>query len=363
MTKKDYYDILGIEKSASKSDIKKAYRKLALKYHPDKNKSEDAEEKFKEISEAYAVLYDDEKRQMYDQYGHAGIDQQFSREDIFRNADFSDIFRNMGISFDFEDIFDSFFGGGGRRGFQRRRSQRGSDLRYDIQINLEDAYNGLESTIRVPRRESCETCNGSGAKPGTNKKTCPRCDGSGQMKQSRRTAFGMFTQVSNCNKCNGTGTIIDKPCPDCRGSGIVQKTREIEIKIPKGIDDGSQLRLAGEGEAGPGGSGDLYIVVHVKNHPDFKRQGPDLYKEISISFPEAALGSEKDIRTIDDSTLSLNIPSGIQNNEILRIKGKGMPDIQGRGFGDIYVKVKILTPKRLSRKAKKLIEELKDEID
>lgn len=366
MPKKDYYEILGIKKDASKQEIKKAYRKLALKYHPDKNPSKEAEEKFKEISEAYAVLYDEEKRKLYDQYGHSGIDQQFSQEDIFRNADFRDIFRGMGFDssgFGFEDIFESFFGH--RSGFGRRRNQprRGADLRYDVELSLEQAYNGLETTIRVPRTENCENCNGTGAKPGTEKKTCPQCKGTGQIRQSRRTAFGMFTQVGACNRCYGQGTIIDTPCPECSGRGTVQKTREIDLKIPKGVDDGSQLRLPGQGEAGPAGTGDLYIVTHVKKHPRFNRRGMNLHTIKRISFPEASLGTKTEIKGIDDNLNTLKVPSGTQNGEILKIKGAGMPGINGRGTGDLYVEIKIETPKKLSRKAKKLLEELKDELN
>jgi molecular chaperone DnaJ len=229
MTKQDYYKILGIKKDSTKQEIKKAYRKLALKYHPDKNPSKEAEEKFKEISEAYAVLYDDEKRKLYDSYGHAGIDQRFSSEDIFRGADFGDIFRGMGIDFDFgiNDIFERFFGN--RTGFAQRGNyqSRGADLRYDMEINLEDAFNGLETTIRIPRSETCSKCNGSGAKPGTSPKTCPQCKGTGQLQASRRTAFGMFTQVTPCNRCKGQGKIIEERCSECNGRGLVQKTREI----------------------------------------------------------------------------------------------------------------------------------------
>lgn len=359
MAKQDYYEILGIDRNASKSEIKKVYRKLALKYHPDKNKEAGAEEKFKEISEAYAVLYDDEKRRMYDQYGHAGIDQQFSSEDIFRNADFGDIFRNMG---GFEDIFERFFGGS--MGFGRRSShrRRGADLRYDIEINLEDAYNGVETTIKVPRSETCDTCNGNGAKPGTNPKSCPSCGGSGQINVSRRTAFGMFTQVTTCNKCHGQGKFIEHRCPSCNGRGIIQKTRDIELKIPKGVDDGSQLRLAGEGEGGSGGTGDLYIVIHIKKHRYFNRRGADLHILKDISFPEAAIGTKIDIETLDGSVEKLKIPEGTQNNDIFTIRGKGMPGLRGRGHGDLYVEMHVKTPKKLSRKAKKLLEELKDEL-
>jgi len=366
MAKQDYYEILGVDRNASKADIKKAYRKLALKYHPDKNKDKDATEKFKEISEAYAVLYDDEKRKLYDQYGHAGIDQRFSTDDIFRGADFGDIFRGMGFDPDFgfgiEDIFERFFGGGS--GFQRRSPQRmrGADLRYDIEIRLEDAYNGLETNINVPRSETCEVCSGSGAKAGTSPKKCPSCNGTGQMRASKRTAFGMFTQITTCSKCKGEGTIVEERCAECNGRGIIQRTREIELKIPSGVDDGSQLRLAGEGEAGGGGIGDLYIVVHVKRHPKFNRRGQDLHMIKNITFPEAAMGAKVDIETLDGNIVSLKIPEGTQNGDILKLRGKGMPFLQGRGYGDLYVEVGVQTPKRLSRKAKKLLEELKDEL-
>ena len=300
---------------------------------------------------------------MYDQYGHAGIDQQFSQEDIFRGADFGDIFRGMGFDFGFgiNDIFERFFGN--RSGFSRRQQmQRGADLRYDIEISLEDAYNGLETTIEIPRSETCDNCKGTGAKPGTSPKTCPKCGGTGQMKLSRRTAFGMFTQVSACNKCGGKGTIIEDPCQECRGSGIVQKTREIEIKIPKGVNDGSQLRLAGEGEAASGGTGDLYIVVHVKGHHTFQRDGYDLYRKLDLTFPEASLGTKKEIQMIDGSVEKIKIPSGIENGERIKVRNKGIPQIHGGGKGDLYLVINVKTPQNLSRKAKKLLEELKDEV-
>lgn len=365
MTKRDYYEILGVEKNASKADIKKAYRKLALKYHPDKNPNKDAEEKFKEISEAYAVLYDDEKRGLYDQYGHSGIDQRYSYEDIFRGADFSDIFRGMGFDFDFgfgfDDIFERFFGH--RMGFDRRSTRRrGADLRYDIEISLENAFNGFETTIRVPRSETCDNCNGSGAKPGTSPKKCQQCGGTGQMRSSRRTAFGMFTQVTTCSKCHGQGTYIQNPCSECRGSGIVQKTRNIELKIPKGVDDGSQLRLAGEGEAGSGGTGDLYIVIHVKKHPKFNRRGHDLHMIKDILFPEASIGTKLEIEAINGQIEKLKIPEGTQNGDIFRIRGRGMPGLRGRAQGDLFVEIHIKTPKKLTRKARKLLEELNDEL-
>ena len=363
MEKKDYYEILGISKNAKKEEIKKAYRKLALKYHPDKNPDKGAEEKFKEISEAYAVLYDDEKRKLYDEYGHAGIDQKYSYEDIFRGADFGDIFRGMGFDFDFgfNDIFERFFGH--RTGYERRtRRTRGSSLRYDIQINLEDAYYGFEKTITIPRTETCDNCHGTGAKPGTKPKSCPHCKGTGQMQQSRRTGFGIFTQISTCSRCRGQGTIIESPCPVCRGQGLVQKTREIEIKIPKGVDDNSQLRLAGEGEVDSGGAGDLYVVIHIKPHPKFNRNGLDLHTVKQILFTEAAVGAKINVETIEKETEKLNIPPSTQNGDVFKLRGKGMPGLHGRGKGDLYVEIQLKTPTKLTRKAKALLEELNNEL-
>ncbi|MFH1014139.1 MAG: molecular chaperone DnaJ [Thermoplasmatota archaeon] len=357
MTKRDYYEILGINKAAEKKEIKASYRKLALKYHPDKNPSKDAEEKFKEISEAYAVLSDDEKRQMYDQYGHAGIDQQFSREDIFRGANFSDIFRGMGS--DFEDIFSQFFGGSGSSRRDRRYS--GADLRYDIELTLEEAYHGIKKEIQFPRTQTCDTCKGSGAKPGTQPKKCSSCQGTGQMKQSRRTAFGVFTQVAACNKCYGQGRIIEEKCPTCRGSGFIQIRKTIDVTIPAGIDTGSQLRLQREGEAGPGGSGDLYVVVHVVPHSRFHRRGSDLFMVKDILFPDAALGTKIDIETLSGEIDTLKIPEGTQYGDIFKLKKKGMPSVRGSSYGDLFVEIHIKTPQKLSRHVKKLLEDLRDE--
>ncbi|MBN1860355.1 MAG: molecular chaperone DnaJ [Candidatus Thermoplasmatota archaeon] len=361
MEKKDYYDILGLDHSATKDDIKKAYRKLALKYHPDKNKEKSAEEKFKEISEAYAVLYDDEKRKMYDQYGHAGIDQQYTKEDIFRTTDFGDIFRGMG--FDINDIFEQFFGR--RGGFtQRPRAQRGNDIRYDIEISVEDAFRGVETELEVPRTELCDTCKGSGARPGRSPKRCPSCGGSGQMQSSRRTAFGMFTQISECSKCHGQGSIIEDPCPSCRGRGSLQKTRKIEVRIPKGIDDGAHLRLAGQGEHPRGAtqSGDLYVVVHMRQHSVYERRGADLYRKLSISFPQASLGATVSVETLHGSE-KLKIPEGTEHGTLFKLKGNGMPKIHGSGFGDLYVLIEVTTPKKLSRRARLLLEELQRELE
>jgi molecular chaperone DnaJ len=365
MTKRDYYEILGIDKNADKKDIKKAYRKLALKYHPDKNPTKDAEEKFKEISEAYAVLYDNEKRMMYDQYGHSGIDQQFSQEDIFRGTDFSDIFRGMGFDFGmgggFEDIFERFFGR--RTGFNRKSArQRGADLQYNMKIDLQDAYKGYKTEIKIPRTEKCDECNGTGAYTVNAIKTCPQCGGTGQVRNSRRTAFGMFTQVTVCNRCQGEGKIIEKPCKKCRGRGRIQVSRNIEIKIPAGIDDGSQLRLPGEGEAGQGANGDLYISIQVRSNKDFERRGPNLFTLKKINLVDAALGTKIEVDTIDEKTGTLKIPEGTQNGTVFKIRGKGMPYLHGRGYGDLFVTVQITTPQNLTKKAKKLLEELRDEI-
>ncbi len=361
MEKKDYYDVLGLEHSATKDDIKKAYRKLALKYHPDKNKEKGAEERFKEISEAYAVLYDDEKRKMYDQHGHAGIDQQYTTEDIFRTADFGDIFQGMGFGLD--DIFEQFFGR--RTGFTRQsQPQRGSDIRYDIEINLENAYKGMETELEVPRTEICDTCRGSGARPGTSPKRCSTCGGTGQQQVSRRTAFGMFTQIGVCSKCRGQGTIIENPCPSCRGRGSIQKTRKIELRIPRGIDDGAHLRLAGQGEhpAGVSQSGDLYVVVHMKQHPVFERRGADLYRKLTISFPEATLGANLSVGTLQGNE-RLKIPEGTESGTLFKLKGSGMPKIRGAGHGDLYVLIQVKTPKRLNKRAKLLLEEFQREIE
>jgi len=361
MEKKDYYDILGLDHSATKDDIKKAYRKLALKYHPDKNKEKGAEEKFKEISEAYAVLYDDEKRKMYDQYGHAGIDQQYTTEDIFRTTDFGDIFRGMGFGFD--DIFEQFFGQ--RSGFTRRpRTQRGGDIRYDIEVSLEDAYRGMNTELEVPRTELCNTCGGTGARPGRSPKRCTTCGGTGQMQVSRRTAFGMFTQISECSECHGQGTIIEDPCSSCRGRGTVQKTRKIELHIPKGIDDGAHLRLEGQGEHPKDvtQSGDLYVVVHMKEHPVFERRGADLYRKLNLSFPQAALGTTILVETLQGKE-KLKIPEGTENGTLFKLKGSGMPKIQSSGYGDLYVLTQVNTPKKLSKRAKLLLEEVERELD
>ncbi len=359
MNRHDYYEVLSVPKSASKDDIKNAYRKLALQYHPDRNKSPDAEEKFKEISEAYAVLSDDEKRAQYDQFGHAGIDSRYSHDDIFRGVDFGEIFRDMGIGFGFggfESIFDRFFGTGGRQ-----RVSRGRDLRYDATITLKEAYSGIRREIEVPRTESCETCGGTGARPGTRPKRCPKCGGAGQVQHVQEAGFARFVRVEPCNTCGGRGTTVDDPCSTCKGTGHVRRTRKITIRIPSGIESGSHLRLRGEGEAGDYGepSGDLYVVVQVRPHERLIRDGDNLVYRAELGFPELALGAEVDVPTIE-GTAKVKIPSGTQPGTILRLRGRGMPRGRG-GKGDELIQVLVRVPTRLTGRQKELLREFSGE--
>jgi len=358
--KKDYYEVLGVPKDSSEKDIKGAYRKLAMKYHPDRSEEPDAEEKFKELSEAYAVLSDPEKRQKYDQFGHAGINSQYSQEDLFRGVNFEDLLRGFGFGGGGgrgggESIFDMFFGGGGRS----RGPARGRDLRYDIQITLEQAATGLESTIEVPRTENCSTCRGSGAKPGTSPTVCSNCHGSGQITRAQNTPFGQMVTSSACPKCGGRGQIIVNPCGDCGGTGRVRKSRKINIKIPPGVEDGQHLKLRAQGDAGAQGaeSGDLYVIINVMPHPKFQRVDSDLLLESSISFTQAALGAELEVPTLSGRA-KIKVPAGTQTGTIFRLRGKGMPRLQGIGAGDLHVKVKIKTPTTLTERQKQLLEAL-----
>jgi molecular chaperone DnaJ len=361
-TKRDYYEILGVDKKASKDDIKAAYRKLAMQYHPDRNKSPDAEEKFKEISEAYGVLEDPTKRQQYDQFGHAGIDMKYTQEDIFRGAapDIEDILRDFGTrgSGGFGrggSIFDIFFGGEGKREGPRR----GSDILYELSIDLESAASGKTVGLEVPRTETCEVCGGSGAKPGTSPRTCPTCRGSGQVSRTQSTPFGRFMTTSTCGTCRGSGEIIDSPCTTCHGSGTVQRRRRIEVKIPPGVDTGSRLRVAGEGEAGERGAhqGDLYVEMNVLPHNIFTRQDNDIITEAAVSFTQAALGDEIIVPTLDGK-IKMKIPSGTQNGQVFRLKGKGIPSLHISGKGDQLVRIKVEVPTRLNERQKQLLREL-----
>lgn len=356
-TKRDYYEILGVDKKASVDDIKSAYRKLAMQYHPDKNKSPGAEDKFKEISESYAVLSDQNKRQQYDQFGHAGIDGRYSQEDIFKGVDFEDLFRDFGGGGSGRGrggIFDIIFGSGG----QREGPRRGSDILYELSINLEDAAFGKAVELEVPRTETCDTCHGSGAKPGTSPKKCSSCQGSGQVNRTQNTPFGRFVTASTCGTCRGAGTIIDSPCSTCHGSGNVQRRRKIEVKIPPGVDTGSRLRVTGEGEAGEKGgpTGDLYVEMNVRPHNIFTRNENDIVMEATISFTQAALGDDIIVPTLDGKA-EMKIPSGTQNGNVFRLKGKGIPSLYNSGKGDELVRVKVVVPTKLTDRQKELLRE------
>lgn len=353
MSKRDYYEVLGVSKGASEEEIKKAFRKLARQYHPDVNKDnlKEAEAKFKEINEAYSVLSDPQKRAAYDQYGHAANDPNFGAG----MGGFGD------FGFDgFGDIFDMFFGGGSGRSSQRRNGpQRGSDLRYDMEISFEDAAFGKETTIEVPRTEICPTCHGNCAKPGTPIKTCTHCNGTGQVQVTQSTAFGRFVNVRTCEHCHGEGKTIETPCTECRGSGRVRKTRKIDIKIPAGVESGSRLRVSGEGEAGlRGGSpGDLYVYLYVKKHSKFERQGDDVISEISLSVTQAALGTTVMVETLDGK-VELKIPEGTQHGTTFRMKGRGITHLKGHGRGDHFVKAKIVIPTKLNGEQRELLKKL-----
>ncbi len=363
--KKDYYDVLGVPKDADEKQVKKTYRKLAMQYHPDRNQAPDAEEKFKEISEAYGVLSDPEKRKRYDQFGHAGIDSRYSAEDIFGGIHFEDIFgsRRSGGSGQggFENIFDTFFGGGsaGGRG-SRVVPQRGGDLRYDLHISLADAVHGIDSKIRLMRTETCDTCGGSGAKPGTSPKTCANCHGAGQVNQVRRTPFGQFITSTPCGQCRGTGKVIESPCSTCKGTGRVRRARAISVSVPAGIETGSRLRVAGEGEHGVHGGppGDLYVVMHIEPDPAFVRDRDNILYELPIRFTQATLGDDVVVPTLHGD-VKMKIPAGTQADSTLRLRGKGMPKLHGRGKGDQLVKIKIIIPKHLSTQEQELLAELR----
>lgn len=346
MSKRDYYEILGVTRTATEVEIKRAYRSLAVQYHPDKNPGDEtAEERFKEAAEAYAVLSDAQKRAAYDRFGHQGVGAGAG------GFGFDPGFSNI------EDIFDIFgfgdmFGGRAQR---RTTVQRGADLRYDLEITLEDAATGKDEKLRIPRLEKCGECDGSGAEKGTTAETCVTCSGSGQTRYSQ----GFFSVMRSCGNCQGKGQIVRTPCINCRGAGRVEKEKTIEIKIPAGVDTGSRLRVNGEGEAGIGGgpSGDLYIVLHVAAHAQFERQGADIYSAVPISFAQAALGAEITVKTLD-SEEELKIPAGTQTGTVFTIKGKGMPNLGGRGHGDMFVAVTLVTPKSLTKEQRKLLEQL-----
>lgn len=348
MSKRDYYEVLGISKSATKDEIKKAYRKLSKQYHPDINKAEDAADKFKEVKEAYEVLSDDQKKAQYDQFGHTDPNQGF--------GGFGGGGSDFG-GFGFEDIFSSIFGGGGRRRAPNAPRQ-GADLQYTMTLSFEEAVFGKETTIEIPREETCETCQGSGAKPGTKVDTCSHCNGSGQLNVEQNTPFGRVVNRRACHHCNGTGKIIKDKCATCHGDGKVTKRRKINVKIPAGVDDGQQLRVSAQGEPGVNGGppGDLYVVFHVRTHEFFERDGDDIYCEMPLTFAQAALGDEVEVPTLHGK-VKLKIPAGTQTGTKFRLKGKGVANVRGYGQGDQHIHVRVVTPTKISEKQKQLLRE------
>ncbi|SDU38065.1 molecular chaperone DnaJ [Halopseudomonas salegens] len=350
MAKRDYYEVLGVERGASDAELKKAYRRLAMKYHPDRNPDdEDAIEKFKEANEAYEVLTDGNKRAAYDQYGHAGVDPNMGGGQgggFGGGADFSDIFG---------DVFGDIFGGGRGRG--RSSVQRGSDLRYTLELDLEQAVRGDEVTIRIPTLEECETCDGSGAKKGSSPVTCTTCGGIGQVRMQQ----GFFSVQQTCPRCHGTGKMITDPCTDCHGQGRKEKQQTLSVKIPAGVDTGDRIRVSGKGEAGLNGGppGDLYVVVSVREHKIFQRDGKNLFCEVPISITDAALGGELEVPTLD-GRVKLKIPAGSQTDKLFRMRGKGVTPVRGGATGDLLCRVVVETPVNLTKRQRELLEELRE---
>ena len=342
MSQRDYYQVLNVSRDASESELKKAYRQLALKYHPDKNPGDHAaEDKFKEAAEAYEVLKDPEKRKIYDQFGHEGLKGRgFSG---FQG--FEDIFSSFG------DVFQDFFGGGGGRG-----QQTGADLRLDVNISFTEAAYGVERKVDITKHCNCKSCNGSGAKPGTSPKVCSTCRGTGQVVRSQ----GFFSMASPCHACQGQGQVIEHRCSDCHGEGRVPEKKTINVTVPPGVDDGSRLRLRGEGEAGPSGAppGDLYVFIHVEAHDLFHREGYDIFCRLNLSFSQAALGAEIEVPLLDDKTKIITVKAGTQSGEMMRIMGAGIPNVRGHGRGDQIIQMTVETPKKLSKRQKELFHEL-----
>jgi molecular chaperone DnaJ len=342
--KRDYYEVLGLPRNASEQEVKSAYRQLALKNHPDRNPGDaEAEERFKEAAEAYGVLGDPEKRRRYDTYGHAGV------------GGAGGVGFDPTIFADFSDILGDFFGFGDLFG-RRRGPRRGADLRYNLEISFEEAAFGTETQIKIPRAEACEECSGSGAAPGTEPSTCPTCRGAGQVTFQQ----GFFSVARSCSHCRGTGRIVTEQCKTCRGEGHVTNERTLQIKVPPGVDAGSQLRISGEGEAGPlgGPSGDLYVVLRVQDHPLFRRDGTHLFCEIPVSFPQATLGATLDIPTLEGGKAKLSVPEGTQSGSVIRLRGEGVPQLGGRGRGDLHVLVRVEVPTRLNAEQRKLVQQL-----
>ncbi len=357
MSKRDYYEILGVNRSATDQEIKSAYRRLAVRYHPDKNPGDaEAEDKFKEAAEAYTVLSDAEQRGRYDRFGHAGVSSSAGAAGWGAQG-FGGIEDILGDLFGFSDMFGGAGRAAGGGGARRSAAQRGADLRYDLEMSLEDASKGMTAQLRIPRLETCEICTGTGAAAGTQPETCPTCSGAGQVRYQQ----GFFSVARTCGTCRGTGRMIKTPCENCHGAGRVERERNMEVKIPAGVETGSRLRIAGEGESGTAGgpAGDLYVVIHVKEHKQFERQGSNLYASVPVTFAQAALGAEITVETLEGQQ-PLEIPAGTQTGTVFRLKGHGMPVLGGRGRGDLFIAVSVVTPTSLSREQRRLLEQLSD---
>ncbi|MBC1511736.1 molecular chaperone DnaJ [Listeria booriae] len=353
MAKRDYYEVLGVSKGASADEIKKAYRKLSKQYHPDINKEAGADEKFKEISEAYEVLSDASKRAQYDQYGHVDPNQGFGGGGSYGGGGFG----GQGFG-GFEDIFDTFFGGGGSARQDPTAPRQGSDMQYTMRLKFKEAIFGKEAEIEIPREESCDTCHGSGAKPGTQPEKCSHCGGKGSINVEQNTPFGRIVNKRTCQYCNGTGKEIKEKCDTCHGSGRVTKTKKIKLKVPAGVDDGQQMRVADEGEGGINGgpNGDLYVVFVVARDDFFEREGNDIYVEVPVTFVQAALGDEIDVPTVHGK-VRLKVPAGTQTGTTFRMRNKGVPHLRGNGTGDQHVILKVIVPKKLDDKQKDILRE------
>lgn len=346
--KRDYYEVLGIDRNATDENIRKAFRELAFKYHPDHNRGDGAEEKFKEANEAYEVLSDTSKRATYDRFGHSGGSGFFGRD-------------SEGFDFGFGDIFDAFFGG--TTTSTRQAPQQGASLQTRLSLTLEEAAFGSEEEIDITRTENCSECQGTGSKPGTQPVRCPNCDGAGEVRRVQASIFGRFTNITTCPRCHGEGRIITEPCPTCRGSGRQKQHRRISVKVPPGVDNGNQIRLRGEGEAGTRGGppGDLFVVITVIEHEYFRRDGDNILYELPLNFAQVALGTEVEVPTLDDDS-KLKIPAGCQTGTVFRLKNKGVPHLNGRGRGDQLVMVSLVTPESLNKEQRRLFKELADSL-